>query len=203
MNDFVRLAVVGTGYVGLTTGAALAYLGHQVACVDKDQEKLSLIRDGACPIHELGLAALMRTVGLRLAFTDRIQEKSGLSRTIIPGLAKEFSGACTTRTRRAPRENSSGPRIRDPRGEAYDFRYALDCSRIREELGWRSRVEFEEGLQQTVEWYLENQDWVEGVITGEYQEYYRRVYVSSRNSRRWSMGRRQDYCISAYRKLVQ
>jgi UDPglucose 6-dehydrogenase len=74
MNDSMRLAVVGTGYVGLTTGAALAYLGHQVACVDKDQEKLSLIRDGACPIHELGLAALMRTVGLRLAFTDRIQE---------------------------------------------------------------------------------------------------------------------------------
>lgn len=44
------------------------------------------------------------------------------------------------------------------------------------ELGWEPKVSFEKGLQRTVEWYLENQDWVESVITGEYQEYYRRVY---------------------------
>jgi dTDP-glucose 4,6-dehydratase len=66
--------------------------------------------------------------------------------------------------------------IRDPRGEAHDFRYSLDCSRIKEELGWKPLTEFEEGLGRTVEWYLENREWVEGVITGEYLEYYKRVY---------------------------
>ncbi|MHB8117579.1 MAG: UDP-glucose dehydrogenase family protein [Methanothrix sp.] len=74
MNDSMRLAVVGTGYVGLTTGVALAYLGHQVTCVDKDREKLSLLREGICPIHELGLAAMMKKVRARLAFTDKLQE---------------------------------------------------------------------------------------------------------------------------------
>jgi len=65
--------------------------------------------------------------------------------------------------------------IRDPRGAAHDFRYALECSKMRG-LGWMPVVSFEEGLARTVEWYLANQDWVEGVITGEYLEYCRRVY---------------------------
>mgnify|MGYP003880659445 CR=1 FL=1 len=66
--------------------------------------------------------------------------------------------------------------IEDPRGAAHDFRYALDCRKIKEELDWTPKVRFEEGLRRTVEWYLEHQDWVEGVITGEYQEYYRKIY---------------------------
>jgi len=66
--------------------------------------------------------------------------------------------------------------INDPRGAAHDFRYALDCSKIQSELGWKPKRDFEKGLKQTIEWYLENQDWVENVITGEYQEYYREVY---------------------------
>jgi len=66
--------------------------------------------------------------------------------------------------------------IKDPRGAAHDFRYALDCTKIKEELGWEPKVSFEEGLRRTVEWYLEHQDWVESVITGEYREYYRKVY---------------------------
>jgi len=66
--------------------------------------------------------------------------------------------------------------IEDPRGAAHDFRYALDCSKIKKELGWEPQVNFKEGLRRTVEWYLENQDWVEGIITGEYIEYYQKVY---------------------------
>ncbi len=66
--------------------------------------------------------------------------------------------------------------IDDPRGAAHDFRYALDCTKIQKELGWKPEVAFEEGLERTVAWYLENQDWVEGVITGEYQEYYEKIY---------------------------
>jgi dTDP-glucose 4,6-dehydratase len=78
-----------------------------------------------------------------------------------------------------PNPESFNPKIQfiaDPRGAAHDFRYALDCSKIEREPGWKPRVDFEEGLQQTAEWYLENQKWVESVITGEYQEYYERVY---------------------------
>lgn len=70
--------------------------------------------------------------------------------------------------------------IPDPRGAAHDFRYALDCAKIKEELGWEPRVNFEAGLYRTVEWYLEHQDWVESVITGEYQEYYEKIYGSGR-----------------------
>jgi dTDP-glucose 4,6-dehydratase len=66
--------------------------------------------------------------------------------------------------------------IPDPRGAAHDFRYALDSSKIRGELGWEPEVGFEEGLKRTVEWYLQNQAWVESVITGEYQEYYQKIY---------------------------
>jgi dTDP-glucose 4,6-dehydratase len=60
--------------------------------------------------------------------------------------------------------------IPDPRGAAHDFRYALDCSKIKEELGWEPTCDFTEGLERIVEWYIENQDWVEKVITGEYIE---------------------------------
>jgi len=66
--------------------------------------------------------------------------------------------------------------IDDPRGVAHDFRYALNCSKITEELGWKPEYDFEKGLEQTIEWYLENQDLVENVISGEYQAYYKKLY---------------------------
>ena len=66
--------------------------------------------------------------------------------------------------------------IPDPRGKAHDYRYSLNCAKIRSELGWEPRVNFDAGLRLTVNWYLDHQDWVESVITGEYLEYYQRVY---------------------------
>jgi UDPglucose 6-dehydrogenase len=54
-----RIAVVGTGYVGLTTGACLAHLGHTVVCADIDADKIAKLRDGVIPIVELGLAELV------------------------------------------------------------------------------------------------------------------------------------------------
>ena len=65
-----RIAVVGTGYVGLTTGACLAHLGHTVVCADIDADKIAKLRDGIIPIVELGLAELV-TEGIasgRLSF---------------------------------------------------------------------------------------------------------------------------------------
>jgi len=66
--------------------------------------------------------------------------------------------------------------IHDPRGAAHDFRYALDCTKIKTELAWSPRYSFDEGLQRTVAWYLNQREWTERVITGEYQEYYAKVY---------------------------
>jgi UDPglucose 6-dehydrogenase len=54
------IAVVGTGYVGLTTGTCLAHLGHQVVCVDVDEAKVEMLRRGEIPIFEAGLAALVK-----------------------------------------------------------------------------------------------------------------------------------------------
>lgn len=59
----------------------------------------------------------------------------------------------------------------------HDKRYAIDASKIKSELGWEPSVNFEVGLEKTVDWYLENSKWMEGVISGSYQEYYRMQYT--------------------------
>lgn len=58
----------------------------------------------------------------------------------------------------------------------HDKRYAIDASKINEELGWKPSVSFEEGLGLTVDWYLANQDWLQGVTSGAYREYYEEHY---------------------------
>ena len=58
----------------------------------------------------------------------------------------------------------------------HDFRYAIDCSRIEKELGWKQKHTFEKGLRETVEWYLNNRDWWENIISGEYKNYYEKQY---------------------------
>jgi len=51
----------------------------------------------------------------------------------------------------------------------HDFRYAIDCSKIERELGWRPLETFETGLRRTVQWYFSNEDWVKRVVSGKYQ----------------------------------
>jgi dTDP-glucose 4,6-dehydratase len=58
----------------------------------------------------------------------------------------------------------------------HDRRYAIDCSKIERELGWRPKETFETGLRKTIQWYLENHDWVESVQTGAYREWIQRQY---------------------------
>ncbi|QAV25731.1 dTDP-glucose 4,6-dehydratase [Neobacillus thermocopriae] len=58
----------------------------------------------------------------------------------------------------------------------HDRRYAIDATKIREELGWQPRYTFEEGLKKTIDWYLENRSWWENILSGEYKEYYERQY---------------------------
>ena len=58
----------------------------------------------------------------------------------------------------------------------HDRRYAIDPTKIKNELGWEPETRFEDGIKKTIDWYLENQEWLNKVITGEYLEFYRRNY---------------------------
>src|SRR5262245_6726424 len=68
----MRVAVVGTGYVGLVTGACLAHLGHHVACIDVDESKIRMLRAGRVPIYEPGLDGMVaeQAAAGRLSFVD-------------------------------------------------------------------------------------------------------------------------------------
>ncbi len=58
----------------------------------------------------------------------------------------------------------------------HDKRYAIDASKLKEELGWEPSLQFEEGLEKTVDWYLSNTNWLEHVTSGQYQSYYSKQY---------------------------
>ena len=58
----------------------------------------------------------------------------------------------------------------------HDLRYAIDSSKLQRELGWEPSLQFEEGIEKTVRWYLDNQDWLDNVTSGDYQKYYDNMY---------------------------
>ena len=58
----------------------------------------------------------------------------------------------------------------------HDLRYAIDSSKLKNELGWEPSLQFEEGIEKTVRWYLENQDWLDNITSGEYEKYYEEMY---------------------------
>jgi len=58
----------------------------------------------------------------------------------------------------------------------HDLRYAIDASKINNELGWKPSVTFEEGLEKTIDWYLNNEDWLQNVTSGAYKDYYQKQY---------------------------
>ena len=58
----------------------------------------------------------------------------------------------------------------------HDLRYAIDSSKLKNELGWEPSLQFEEGIEKTVKWYLDNKEWMDRVTSGDYQEYYKKIY---------------------------
>ncbi|WP_282038286.1 dTDP-glucose 4,6-dehydratase [Saccharicrinis aurantiacus] len=58
----------------------------------------------------------------------------------------------------------------------HDLRYAIDSTKLKDELGWEPSLQFEEGIEKTVKWYLENKDWMENITSGEYEKYYAEMY---------------------------
>ena len=85
---------------------------------------------------------------------------------------------CKVMDEKLNRENGSSEKlitfIKDRPG--HDKRYAIDASKINKELGWEPSVTFEEGLDKTVEWYLNNEEWLQHVTSGKYTEYYEEQY---------------------------
>ena len=60
--------------------------------------------------------------------------------------------------------------------KGHDMRYAIDSRKLQRELGWEPSLQFEEGIEKTVRWYLDNQDWLDNVTSGNYQRYYEEMY---------------------------
>jgi dTDP-glucose 4,6-dehydratase len=59
----------------------------------------------------------------------------------------------------------------------HDLRYAIDSSKLQRELGWKPSLQFDEGLEKTVDWYLANEEWMNNITSGDYQKYYENQYV--------------------------
>lgn len=60
----------------------------------------------------------------------------------------------------------------------HDFRYAIDASKLENELGWKPTVKFSEGFEKTIDWYLNNEEWLQHVTSGNYQKYYESMYAA-------------------------
>ncbi|MGQ8335615.1 dTDP-glucose 4,6-dehydratase [Sunxiuqinia sp. A32] len=81
---------------------------------------------------------------------------------------------CQIMDRKLDRESGNSEKlisfVKDRAG--HDLRYAIDSTKLQKELGWVPSLQFEEGLEKTIDWYLENDEWLENVTSGEYQKYY-------------------------------
>lgn len=62
--------------------------------------------------------------------------------------------------------------------KGHDLRYAIDATKLNRELGWMPSLQFEEGLEKTVRWYLDNQEWMDRITSGEYEKYYEHMYAN-------------------------
>ena len=60
----------------------------------------------------------------------------------------------------------------------HDLRYAIDSSKLQKELGWEPSLQFEEGIEKTVRWYLDNQEWLDNITSGDYEKYYENMYAN-------------------------
>ena len=60
--------------------------------------------------------------------------------------------------------------------KGHDLRYAIDSNKLKHELGWEPSLQFEEGIERTVRWYLDNQEWMDHITSGEYEKYYESMY---------------------------
>ena len=81
---------------------------------------------------------------------------------------------CATICKELDKPESLITYVTDRKG--HDLRYAIDPSKIHNELGWLPETKFEDGIRKTIKWYLDNQDWWQEIISGEYINYYEKMY---------------------------
>lgn len=85
---------------------------------------------------------------------------------------------CGVMDRKLGRERGASEKlityVKDRAG--HDLRYAIDANKIMRELGWKPSLQFEEGIEKTIDWYLDNQQWLDNVTSGNYQNYYKEQY---------------------------
>lgn len=60
----------------------------------------------------------------------------------------------------------------------HDLGYAIDDTKLKNELGWEPSLQFDEGIEKTIRWYIDNQDWLDNVTSGDYQKYHEEMYAN-------------------------
>lgn len=116
---------------------------------------------------------------------DTVYHKGGLGETYNIGGNNEWTNIdlikllCKIMDEKLGREVGTSEKlitfVKDRAG--HDLRYAIDSTKLKTELGWEPSLTFEQGLPKTVDWYLENQEWLNNVTSGDYQNYYKQQYL--------------------------
>ena len=134
-----------------------------------DGLKLPLYGDGSAVRDYIHVEDHCRGIDLALH-----RGSAGQAYNLGTGVETSGNEVAAAILRHAGLDESSIERVRDRAG--HDYRYAIDVEKAREDLGWTARIGFEEGLEATVRWYRENEDWWRPLRNGEYWDFYKRNY---------------------------
>ncbi|MCT4648584.1 MAG: GDP-mannose 4,6-dehydratase, partial [Carboxylicivirga sp.] len=115
---------------------------------------------------------------------DLIYHEGGLGETYNIGGINEWTNIdlihklCEVMDKKLGRETGESAKlitfVKDRAG--HDMRYAIDSTKLMDELGWEPSLQFEEGIEKTVDWYLANEEWLNNIISGDYEKYYQKQY---------------------------
>ena len=94
--------------------------------------------------------------------------------TILADTTREQTSGSTDHPESSGQTGISDQYVKDRPG--HDRRYAIDPTKIETELGWKPKYNFDTGIAQTIQWYLDNEDWWKHIISGEYQNYFAEMY---------------------------
>jgi dTDP-glucose 4,6-dehydratase len=119
----------------------------------------------------IAIYVLLDDTMLEIGYKEPVNRKSSYSKLIAVALmaTKYFHDNIDSTI-----DESLITYVSDRKG--HDRRYGIDPTKIREDLGWFPETKFEDGIKMTIEWYLQNKEWMESITSGEYQNYYEKMY---------------------------